>query len=122
MDAMKAERRKIMGKHLLLAVLTVVCFAAGALAQPCLNTDPTCTLELMAPPPGPSMAGYYIDPYTALVGAAGQTERPLTEFRLRLSATILSHHQYEYSPWQANQISLGTFSTPIVMGDRVPRR
>ena len=109
MDAMKSGRRKIMGRPLLLAVLTAVCFAAGALAQPCLTTDPTCTLQLMAPPPGPSMAGYYIDPYTALVGAAGQTVAPINGVSTSVicddfEATINT----STPPWQANQISLGT--------------
>jgi hypothetical protein len=108
MDAMKPELAKNMRKPLLLAVLTVVCFAVGAQAQPCLATDTTCTLELTGPPPGPSMAGFYIDPYTALIGQAGQTVPPINGVS---TSVICDDFEASIStstpPWQANQITLG---------------
>jgi hypothetical protein len=112
MDAMKPELGKNMRRPLLLAVLTVVCFAAGAQAQPCLATDTTCTLQLTGPPPGPTMAGYFIDPYTALVGRAGQTVPPIGGVS---TSVICDDFQANIStstpPWQANQITLGTLLT-----------
>jgi hypothetical protein len=101
-----------MRRPLLFAVLTSVCFAAGALAQPCLTTDTTCSLQLMAPPPGPSMAGFYIDPYTALIGRAGQTVAPINGVS---TSVICDDFEANIStstpPWQANQITLGSLLT-----------
>jgi len=54
------------------------------------------------------MAGYFIDPYTALVGRAGQTVPPIggvstsvicDDFEANISTST--------PPWQANQITLG---------------
>jgi len=97
-----------MRSSLLVAGMTVVCFATGALAQPCLSTDPTCTLQLTGPPPGPTMAGFYIDPYTALIGKAGQTVAPINGVS---TSVICDDFEANIStatpPWQANQITLG---------------
>jgi hypothetical protein len=85
---------------LLAAVL--VCSATGVLAQ-------QVTMQLMGPPPGPSMAGFYINPYTARIGAAGQTVAPIggTDYRVicdDFSATITT----STPPWQATQMTLGS--------------
>ena len=49
------------GLKVLLSVGALLCFATGAFA------DPTVTMKLIAPPDGPSMAGVYTSPYTALI-------------------------------------------------------
>jgi hypothetical protein len=54
-----------------LAAAALICFTPGVFAQ-------NVTMELIAPPAGPSMAGVYISPYVALIGAAGQTEAVIT--------------------------------------------
>src|SRR5262249_20159124 len=49
-----------------LAGAALICLAPGVFAQ-------TVSMELIAPPAGPSMGGVYISPYTALIGAPCQT-------------------------------------------------
>src|SRR5579864_4932804 len=116
MDPMKSIWRQTMRRSLCWAVFLFVCFATGALAQPCLTTDASCTLQLMAPPPGPSLGNYYIDPYTALIGKAGQqgiqapatingvsTEVICDDFAANISVNTPS--------WLANQMTLGALLT-----------
>jgi hypothetical protein len=54
-----------------LAAAAFICFAPGVFAQ-------NVTMELIAPPAGPYMAGVYISPYVALIGAPGQTKAVIT--------------------------------------------
>lgn len=51
--------------------------AAFACILPGMLAAETVTMELTGPPPGPSLGGVYISPYTALIGPAGQTTAPI---------------------------------------------
>jgi hypothetical protein len=58
------------------------------------------------------MAGFYIDPYTALIGRAGQTVAPINGVS---TSVICDDFEANIStstpPWQANQITLGALLT-----------
>ena len=62
---MMRDKRK--SKSWYLAAAAFICLAPGVFAQ-------NVTLQLIAPPAGPYLAGVYISPYVALIGAAGQTK------------------------------------------------
>jgi hypothetical protein len=87
--------QKLMRKSLLLIPVALVCFHAGAFAD--------VTMQLMAPPPGPSMAGIFINPYTALVTPAGGSGV--------LTRVICDDFDSDIStstpPWQATEMSVG---------------
>jgi hypothetical protein len=58
---------RVTQKAFLLGVgIAVIISASTAFGQ-------TVSMQLIGPPPGPSLGGVYISPYTALIGAAGQT-------------------------------------------------
>lgn len=64
-------RKTIKLQPWLMASVAIFCsFAAASASTP----DPdTVSMQLIGPPPGPNMGGYYTAPYTAIIGAAGQT-------------------------------------------------
>lgn len=63
-------RKAIKLQPWLFASAAILCSFAGA-----SGADPsdTVSMQLIGPPPGPNMGGYYTAPYIAIIGAAGQT-------------------------------------------------
>jgi PEP-CTERM motif len=94
----------------------ILLVAALACAIPCVLSAETVTMELTGPPPGPSLGGVYISPYTALIGPAGQTTAPITGVSTPI---ICDDFETDVStstpPWQAivtNVASLAGESSP----------
>jgi hypothetical protein len=80
----------------------VILFGSSAFAQ-------TVTMELTGPPPGPSLGGVYISPYTALIGPAGQTKATITG----VDTTVICDDfttdvSIETPPWQAVATNLSS--------------
>jgi hypothetical protein len=77
-------------------------FTLGAFAG-----TPSVTMELTAPAPGPSLDGIYINPYTALIGAAGQTAAPIGGVSTAVLCDDWTTDVYPSTPpWQATVTDL----------------
>jgi hypothetical protein len=79
-------------------------FFSGAFALVCLASSALgdVTMELTAPPPGPSLGGVYISPYTALIGPAGQTIAPITGVSTPVICDdFTTDVSINTAPWQA---------------------
>ncbi len=86
------------------SILASLCFAGGALAQ-------TVSMELIAPPNGPSMAGVYTSPYTALIGAAGQTTATISGTpTLVICDDFLTDVSTATPPWQATATNMSALA------------
>ena len=88
--------KSIIRTQLFLAMAGLFVFATGAFA------NPSVTMELTAPAPGPSLDGIYINPYTALVGAPGQTTAPINGVSTAVLCDDWTANVYPTTPpWQA---------------------
>jgi hypothetical protein len=82
----------------------LICFAPGAFAQ-------IYSMELTAPPPGPSMGGVYISPYTALIGAPGQTVPVITGTSTPVICDdFTTEVSVNTAPWQALKTNLSALT------------
>jgi hypothetical protein len=107
-------RKTINTKLFLFASSALICFTTCAVA------GNTVSMELIAPAPGPNMAGVYTDPYTALIGAPGQTHATITGV---VTSVICDDFQTDVStqtpPWQATETDLETILTETTTNDVV---
>ena len=71
------------------------------------------TMELTGPTSSsaPNLAGVYTDPYTALIGAAGQTQGPITGVSTYVLCDDFSTDVYIGEIWQATSTSLSALNT-----------
>jgi hypothetical protein len=104
---MMRDMRK--SKSWYLAAAAFICFAPGVFAQ-------NVTMELIAPPAGPSLGGIYISPYTALIGAPNQTQAVITGVATYVICDdFTTDVSINTPPWQAigtNVASLQGETTP----------
>jgi hypothetical protein len=97
--------RKIKTQSWLFASLALICLATGAMA------GTTVSMQLIGPPPGPSLGGIYTSPYIALIGPAGQTQ---TQGQINGVSTLVVCDDFQTDvspvtpPWQAIETDLNT--------------
>jgi hypothetical protein len=84
----------------------LICFSAGAMAT---SPAPSVSMELIGPDSinSPNLGGFYTDPYTAIIGAAGQTKPVISGV---VTQVICDDFQTDVSvdtpPWQATLTTL----------------
>jgi hypothetical protein len=94
-------RKTIKTQSWLFASLALICLATGAMA------DTTVSMELIGPPPGPSLGGIYTDPYTAIIGAPGQTKQTINGVVTSVMCDdFTTDNSTVTPPWQATLTSL----------------
>lgn len=88
-------RKTIKVQPWLIAGFALICLATGATAQ-------TVSMQLIGPPPGPNLGGFYTAPYIAIIGAPGQSGPLITGVT---TDVICDDFQTDVStvtpPWQA---------------------
>lgn len=89
-----------------IAILSFVNTASAATV-----TD-TVSMQLIGPPPGPNMAGYYTAPYIGIIGAPGQTGTIGSDINGVITPVICDDFQTDVSTetpaWQATVTTLNT--------------
>jgi len=87
---------------LLSAGIGVIISASTAFGQ-------TVSMQLIAPPPGPSLGGVYISPYTALIGPSGQTIPTISGTATTVICDdFTTDVSTETPPWQAIATNLAS--------------
>ena len=71
----------------------------------------TVTMQLIGPPPGPSMGGIFTSPYTAIVGGPNETADPGTGLIAGVPTSVICDDFFgdvstSMPPWQELRITL----------------